>query len=89
MNRRDLILAAGAVAAWPLYHYLKPAPAWAEGVDVQAILHDPDAPETGNPKGDVVIVAFFDYNCPFCKKAEAALEKVVRDDGKVRLVYKD
>jgi protein-disulfide isomerase len=55
----------------------------------EAILNDPDAPVGGNPKGDVTIVAFEDYNCPFCKKAEPALQKLVKDDGHIRLVYKD
>jgi protein-disulfide isomerase len=54
-----------------------------------AILNDPAAPVAGNPKGDLTIVAFFDYNCPFCKKAEPNLDRVVKTDGKIRLVYKD
>ncbi len=58
-------------------------------IDVQAILNDPDAPVGGNPNGDVTIVAFLDYNCPFCKKATPALDEVVAADGGVRLVYKD
>ena len=61
----------------------------AQELDVNAVLHDPDAPESGNPKGDVTIVAFFDYNCPFCNKAEPELNKVVREDGNIRVVYKD
>jgi len=55
----------------------------------EAILNDPAVPVGGNPKGDVTIVAFEDYNCPFCKKAEPALQKLVKDDGHIRLVYKD
>jgi protein-disulfide isomerase len=58
-------------------------------VSTNAILNDPAAPVAGNPKGDLTIVTFFDYNCPFCKKAEPALEKVVAEDGHIRLVYKD
>jgi protein-disulfide isomerase len=55
----------------------------------EAILNDPTAPTGGNPKGNLTIVTFFDYNCPFCKKAEPDLERVVKEDGQIRLVYKD
>lgn len=58
-------------------------------IDVEAILNDPEAPVSGNPKGDVTIVAFLDYNCPFCKKSAPDLARVVKEDGKIRLVYKD
>ena len=37
----------------------------------------------------MTIVAFLDYNCPYCKKATPALAKLVAHDGGVRLVYKD
>ncbi len=66
-----------------------PARAQGQSVDVDAILHDPDAPATGNPKGDVTIVAFLDYNCPYCKKSAPALARVVKEDGRIRLVFKD
>ncbi|MGU3466701.1 DsbA family protein [Methylobacterium sp. C33D] len=90
MDRRQLLRASlVTAAAWPLVRTLRPGLALAQGVDVNAILHDPDAPEAGNPKGDVTIVAFFDYNCPFCKKAEPELEAAVTKDGRIRLVYKD
>lgn len=55
----------------------------------EAILNDPETPVGGNSKGDVTIVAFFDYNCPYCKKAEPALQRLVKTDGHIRLVYKD
>jgi protein-disulfide isomerase len=53
------------------------------------ILNDPDAPVAGNPDGDLSIVDFFDYNCPYCKAAAKSLEKVVKADGNIRLIYKD
>jgi len=59
------------------------------GVDIYAILDDPDAPVGGNPIGDVTIVAFVDYNCPFCKRSEPDLQRLVAADGRLRLVYKD
>src|SRR6202049_4074129 len=66
-------------------------PACADEADTtrDAILNDPAAPVAGNPKGDLTIVTFFDYNCPFCKKAEPNLDRLVKADGKIRLVYKD
>ena len=90
MVRRQLLLATAATAfTWSLACTLAPGQVWAQGVDVNAVLHDPDAPKAGNSKGDVTIVAYFDYNCPFCKKAEPELEAAVKKDGHVRLVYKD
>lgn len=59
------------------------------GVDVEAILNDPSTPGGGNPQGDVTIVAFLDYNCPFCKKSAPDLARLARDDGHIRIVYKD
>jgi protein-disulfide isomerase len=50
---------------------------------------DPQAPVGGNPKGDVTIVAFFDYNCGYCKKAAPALDRIAQEDGRIRLVYLD
>ena len=53
------------------------------------VLHDPDIPVAGNPAGDVTIVEYFDYECPYCRKLEPELRQVVFDDGKVRLIWKD
>ena len=43
----------------------------------------------GNPNGDVSVVEFFDYNCPFCRHALHDVVKLIDDDGKVRLVLKE
>jgi protein-disulfide isomerase len=53
------------------------------------VLRDPDIPATGNAEGDITIVEYFDYQCPYCRKIEPELAQVVQDDGKVRLVLKD
>src|SRR5689334_24549929 len=53
------------------------------------VLRDPDVPVIGNPNGDISIVEWFDYNCPYCRKVAPELRQVVADDGKVRLVLKD
>ena len=46
-------------------------------------------PSIGNPDGDINIVEWFDYNCPYCRKIAPEIRQVVQDDGKVRLVLKD
>ncbi|MDQ0391314.1 DsbA family protein [Labrys monachus] len=89
MKRRDLLTLAAATALIPAMAIRLSGPAFALDVDVEAILHDPEDPTGGNPKGDVTIVAFTDYNCPFCKKSAPDLDRIVKDDGKTRLVYKD
>jgi len=53
------------------------------------VLRDPDIPAAGNLEGDVNIVEWFDYNCPYCRKIDPEIRQVVQDDGKVRLVLKD
>ena len=82
------VLGAGAVM-------LGLAPGSALGQDDEMVLtealvlRDPDIPVTGNPNGDITIVEYFDYNCPYCRKIAPELAQVVQDDGKVRLVLKD
>ena len=53
------------------------------------LLKDATNPVGGNPKGDVTIVEFFDYRCPYCKAVQPDLQKAVSTDGNVRLVYKE
>jgi protein-disulfide isomerase len=71
-------------------------PSWAATADASddvlsegAVLRDPDIPVAGNANGDVTIVEYFDYNCPYCRKLAPELSQVVFDDGKVRMVFKD
>jgi len=55
----------------------------------QQVFDDPQSPVAGNPKGDVSLVEFFDYRCPYCKQVEPALEKLIGDDRQLRFVYKE
>lgn len=59
------------------------------GLHKAELLADPDAPFSGNANGDVVIVDFNDYQCPYCKRAHQAVKQVVGADSKVKVVYKD
>jgi protein-disulfide isomerase len=43
----------------------------------------------GNPKGDVTLVEFFDYNCPYCRRAMTTLDALLKSDPKLRIVLRD
>ncbi|MGI9386384.1 MAG: DsbA family protein, partial [Methyloligellaceae bacterium] len=43
----------------------------------------------GNPKGNVTVVEFFDYNCGFCKRALGDIVKLINTDDQVRVVFKE
>jgi protein-disulfide isomerase len=53
------------------------------------LLEDSDDLVEGNPKGDVTIVEFFDYRCPYCKQVEPSLDALLKEDPKLRIVYKE
>ena len=52
-------------------------------------INDPDAPVGGNPQGDVTVVEFFDYRCPYCKQMAPALTELLKTDTKLRFVFKE
>jgi protein-disulfide isomerase len=92
-SRRDALGLFGAGAA---LFGLQVAPTSAFGEDAEEnvltealVLRDPDIPVAGNADGDITIVEYFDYQCPYCRKVEPELRQVVQDDGKVRLLLKD
>lgn len=91
---RRAALALLGVGSMALGLGLRPAQARAEGdpenvLTEALVLRDPDIPVAANPNGDITIVEYFDYNCPYCRKLEPELRQVVFDDGKVRLIWKD
>ena len=51
--------------------------------------NDPASPVAGNPDGDVVVVEFFDYRCPYCRRTADTLQTAMEADGNVRVVFKE
>ena len=83
------LILVGLVGAW---FVLKP-----KNADPQAALtshpvevfHDADSPVEGNPKGDVTLVEFFDYNCPYCRQTVPLIAQMEAADPRLRVVYKE
>ncbi|MDO9526590.1 MAG: DsbA family protein [Gemmobacter sp.] len=84
LTRRTLILTGTAAALLPL-----PAIAQEADLTVEDVLFDPDGPVMGNPDGDITLVEYFDYQCPYCKSGHPLLVETVARDGNIRLVMKD
>ncbi|BBU59609.1 MULTISPECIES: DsbA family protein [Rhodobacterales] len=67
------------------------ADAQARALDTQRELieNDPNAPVLGNPDGDVTVVEFFDYNCPYCRRVKPEVRALIDADPNIRLVYRE
>jgi protein-disulfide isomerase len=54
-----------------------------------AIFNAPDDISLGNPKGDVTVVEFFDYNCGYCRHALSDMDALIKKDPNIRFVLKE
>jgi protein-disulfide isomerase len=53
------------------------------------VLRDVDSPVGGNPDGDVTLVEFYDYNCPYCRQMSGVIAEAEAADPQLRTVYKE
>lgn len=67
------------------------ASARSEAIGQQRLLleQDPNAPVLANVDGDVTIVEFFDYNCPYCRRVKPTVEGLIEADPGIRIVYRE
>lgn len=53
------------------------------------LFQDPQSPIGINPKGNVTLVEFFDYQCQHCKDVAPMLQTIQKQDKQLRVVYKE
>ena len=53
------------------------------------LVNAPQNAVIGNPDGDVTLIEFFDYNCGYCKRGFADLQKLLDTDKKLKVVLRD
>jgi protein-disulfide isomerase len=81
---------ASALAAYLLVSHVRSArQESAIAQFAEEIFRSPTSYIAGKPGGDASVVAFFDYNCPYCRKDASALGALIAADCKVRLVLKE
>lgn len=57
--------------------------------NAKTIYRNPNSSVAGNPDGDITVVEFFDYNCGYCKRGMPELQKLIENDKRVRVVFKE
>src|SRR6202521_2287281 len=53
------------------------------------IIDAPGVSVLGATSPDVVVVEYFDFNCPFCRKLAPSFRSLLKSDPKGTVVYKD
>ena len=51
--------------------------------------NDPGSPNLGNLKGNVTVIEFFDYNCPYCRQAGKTVQALIASDPNVRVIFRE
>ena len=51
--------------------------------------NDPGSPNLGNLNGNVTVVEFFDYNCPYCRQAGKTIQALIASDPNVRVIFRE
>lgn len=57
--------------------------------NAKALFDDGISYVAGNPKGDVTLVEFFDYRCGYCRQVQPSIQALLKEDPKLRVVYKE
>ncbi len=55
----------------------------------EEVFRTPGDPSIGNPKGDVTVVEFLDYNCGWCKKSMSEVSTLLKADPNLKVVFKE
>jgi len=92
-RRPRLTLALALLIGFGLSQYFQSRPPpWRELTltpVVERVLTDAGSPRFGPEDADLTIVLFTDYQCPVCRRTDAALARFAANDGRVRVIYKD
>jgi protein-disulfide isomerase len=89
MHNPDVLIEALRQAEDKLNHEADAKAATVLGDRRGEIFDDPATPVGGNPRGDVTIVEFFDYRCPYCKQVLPSLQTLLKEDRNLRFIYKE
>ncbi len=61
----------------------------AKAQTVEELFHQKGDPVIGQPKSDVTVVEFFDYQCGHCMNMASVIDAIRKNNPDVRIVFKD
>lgn len=86
MNRRTMLITSAALGLTSAL----PARATPVSAAIQSqIFEDRNAPMLGNPKGDVTLVEFVDYNCGYCRRMLPTMQKLIGAEPDLRVIFRE
>ena len=88
-TRRQTLALIAAVAATPVLAQTQARPNPMPDELRTALERDKNGIVLGNPKGNITLVEFFDYNCPFCKKILPKIQQLISSDPQLRVVFRE
>ena len=53
----------------------------------QQLFKDNGRPTAGNPKAKIILVEFFDYQCPHCRAMENVVEQLLKDNQDLKVIF--
>jgi protein-disulfide isomerase len=56
---------------------------------VKTLTAAPGVPLAGRPQGDVTVIEYMDFNCPYCRRLGPELQALLKTDPNVRVLYKE
>jgi protein-disulfide isomerase len=88
--KKTAALSAKGISADKMYAELIKDGKGAQELEKKSIPVPPNAPSRGNPNAKVTIVEFSDFQCPFCKRSEDAVNEVMKNYGdKIKFVWRN
>ena len=88
-TRRQTLALIAAVAATPVLAQTQARPNPMPDELRTALERDKNGIVLGNPAGNITLVEFFDYNCPFCKKILPKMQQLISSDPQLRVVFRE
>ncbi|PZQ64018.1 MAG: disulfide bond formation protein DsbA [Phenylobacterium zucineum] len=81
--------ARGSASAPPACWVGAPPQRLGETPVFRQVVDDPGSPRIGSASADVTVVVFTDYQCPVCRRTDAALGRLLAQDPRSAVIYKD